>query len=278
MISRWISGIFAVVLFVLAAPSRCHAQFTMNCASNDGGRNYCAADTRGGVALVNQNSQSPCVKDQTWGYDSRGIWVDRGCRATFQLASGGPGPGPGPGPAPGPGAYIVTCESQKGHRQYCAIKDPRSQVDLARQLSSNPCTRGVTWGNDGLGIWVDRGCRAQFSVTLYSGAPVWWWDSGKGHRPTDQPRVGACFFKEAHYRGDYFCQQRGTSLNVPPGFNDKISSIEVYGSVTIAIYNDANFGGATATTRRSVSDLRTWSLGPYTNKNWNNRISSIRLY
>jgi hypothetical protein len=175
-----------------------------------------------------------------------------------------------------PGSYLVTCESNK-HRQYCPIKDPRSQVDLAKQLSASPCTRGVTWGNDGLGIWVDRGCSAQFSVTMYNGDPVWWWDSGKGRRPTDQPRIGACFFKEAHFRGDYFCQQRGTSVNVPRGFNDQISSIQVYGRVTTIIYNDANFGGANASTRRSISDLRTWNLGPYTNKTWNNRISSIRL-
>jgi hypothetical protein len=151
-------------------------------------------------------------------------------------------------------------------------------VDLVQQLSGSPCTRGVTWGNDGLGIWVDRGCRARFNVTAYSGTPAWWWNSGGHHRPTDQPRNGACFFRQAHYSSDYFCQEKGTSLNVPPGFNDQISSIRIYGNVTVTFYNDANFGGPNASTRKSVSDLRSWSLGPYTNKNWNNRISSIRIY
>ena len=33
-----------------------------------------------------------------------------------------------------------------------------------------------------------------------------------------------------------------------------------------------------ASTRKSISDLRSWGLGPYTNKNWNNRIGSIRIY
>jgi Protein of unknown function (DUF3011)/Peptidase inhibitor family I36 len=270
---RWIYAIFFVVLFVLAAPNRCSAQTTITCASNDGSRQYCPADTRGGVTLVRQNSQAACLLNQTWGYDGRNVWVDRGCRAVFQIGYAGPG-----GPGRGANTYMVTCESIKNHRHYCQINDPRSQVDLLQQTSSKPCTRGVTWGNDGLGIWVDRGCRATFTVTVYTGTPAWWWNSGGHYRPTDQPRNGACFFREARYRGDYFCQEKGTSLNVPPGFNDQISSIRIYGNVTVTFYNDANFGGANASTRGSVSDLRNWSLGPYTSKDWNNRISSIRIY
>ncbi|MFY9804653.1 MAG: DUF3011 domain-containing protein [Candidatus Acidiferrales bacterium] len=274
---RWIYAIFATVLLVLAVPGRCSAQNTVTCASNDGGRQYCAADTRAGVRLLRQNSQSPCVQNQTWGFDGRNVWVDRGCRAVFQLGYAAVPGGPG-SPALAPGTYVVTCESNKNHRRYCEINDPRSQVNLLQQLGSNPCTHGATWGNDGLGIWVDRGCRATFTVTIYNGTPAWWWNSGGHHRPTDEPRIGACFFREAHYNGDYFCQEKGTSLNVPQGFNDQISSIRTYGHVTVTFYNDANFGGANASTRDSVADLRSWSLGPYTNKNWNNRISSIRIY
>jgi Protein of unknown function (DUF3011)/Peptidase inhibitor family I36 len=270
---RWMYALIAAVLFVLAVPERCSAQNTITCASNDGGRQYCPADTRGGVTLARQDSQSPCVQGQSWGYDGRGVWVDHGCRAVFQLGRSGP-----IGPGPGPGSYVVTCESNKKHRRYCEINDPRSQVDLLQQLGSNPCTRGVTWGNDGYGIWVDRGCGARFTVTVYGGTPAWWWNSGGHHRPSDQPRNGACFFRQARFAGDYFCQEKGTSLNVPPGFNDQISSIQIYGNVTVTFYNDANFGGLNASSRKSISDLRNWSLGPYTNKNWNNRISSIRIY
>ena len=56
---------------------------TITCSSNNGKRNYCAANTSRGVQLTNQRSGSPCVQGQTWGYDNRGIWVDRGCRADF---------------------------------------------------------------------------------------------------------------------------------------------------------------------------------------------------
>jgi hypothetical protein len=58
---------------------------TITCSSDDGRRNYCQADTRRGVYLSRQISGSPCRQNQTWGYDGRGIWVDRGCRAEFQV-------------------------------------------------------------------------------------------------------------------------------------------------------------------------------------------------
>jgi hypothetical protein len=48
-------------------------------------RNFCRVDTRGGVRLVRQRSESPCYQGSTWGWDRRGIWVDRGCRADFAL-------------------------------------------------------------------------------------------------------------------------------------------------------------------------------------------------
>jgi hypothetical protein len=35
--------------------------------------------------MVNQRSGSPCVQGQTWGFNRSQIWVDRGCRADFQL-------------------------------------------------------------------------------------------------------------------------------------------------------------------------------------------------
>lgn len=57
----------------------------VTCASNDGRRVYCDADTRNGVALIEQHSNVPCRQGSSWGYDRRGIWVDRGCRADFEV-------------------------------------------------------------------------------------------------------------------------------------------------------------------------------------------------
>jgi hypothetical protein len=58
---------------------------TITCSSNNGKRNYCSVNTGRGVKLTNQRSGSPCIQGQTWGYDNRGIWVDRGCRADFAI-------------------------------------------------------------------------------------------------------------------------------------------------------------------------------------------------
>jgi hypothetical protein len=62
---------------------------TLTCASDDGRRVLCEADTRGGVRLVRQISGASCQEGSTWGYDDRGIWVDRGCRAEFAVSNGG---------------------------------------------------------------------------------------------------------------------------------------------------------------------------------------------
>src|SRR5260370_24534125 len=77
----------------------------ITCSSDDGRRNYCNVDTRRGVRLNRQISGSPCVENQTWGVDNRGLWVDRGCRAEFLVHGGGARWNSG---CPGPG---ITCSS-----------------------------------------------------------------------------------------------------------------------------------------------------------------------
>ena len=139
------------------------------CASDDGRRNYCQADVRGGVQLTRQRSDSPCVFNQTWGYGERGIWVDRGCRAEFSIGNGGyPEPG-GPGYGPPGQTGSIYCASNDGRRNYCQA-DVRGGVQLTRQRSGSPCIFGQTWGYENRGIWVDRGCRAEFAVG-YTGGP-----------------------------------------------------------------------------------------------------------
>jgi hypothetical protein len=42
--------------------------------------------------MITQRSGSACVQGQTWGFNRDGIWVDRGCRADFEVGAGrGPG-------------------------------------------------------------------------------------------------------------------------------------------------------------------------------------------
>ncbi len=153
-------AIFCLGLLAFAnLPAR--AQTVITCSSENGRRNYCSADTRGGVTLSRQRSGSSCREGYSWGYDARGIWVDRGCRADFLIRRAGFRPPGGPGPG-GPGR-IVNCSSEDGRRNYCSA-DTRRGVVLVQQRSGSPCRQGSTWGYDRRGIWVDRGCRADFRV------------------------------------------------------------------------------------------------------------------
>jgi len=136
----------------------------LKCSSDDGGRQYCPANTHGGVRLTRQISGSPCIEGSTWGWDRNGIWVDRGCRAEFTTGGGGGGGG-----YPGGGyGQTITCSSDSGNRQYCPA-NASGGVQLVRQISGSPCTQGYSWGYDSRGIWVDRGCRAEFRVTSGGG-------------------------------------------------------------------------------------------------------------
>jgi hypothetical protein len=53
----------------------------------------------------------------------------------------------------------VRCESIKGRTQQCPI-DGRAR--LVRQLSGTQCIEGDNWGQARNGVWVTRGCRAEF--------------------------------------------------------------------------------------------------------------------
>jgi hypothetical protein len=57
----------------------------ISCSSDDMHKHYCPANTRGGVQLVKQHSDSSCQQGRSWGYNRKGIWVDHGCRADFQV-------------------------------------------------------------------------------------------------------------------------------------------------------------------------------------------------
>ncbi len=60
------------------------------CASDDGRRHTCPVNTSGSIVrLVSQRSGSNCVQGRTWGFNNTGIWVDRGCRADFEVGGRG---------------------------------------------------------------------------------------------------------------------------------------------------------------------------------------------
>lgn len=59
----------------------------------------------------------------------------------------------------------IVCGSENYRLQRCPLPVD-GRVELHRQLSDSPCIAGVSWGVNHRGLWVDRGCRAEFSVEV----------------------------------------------------------------------------------------------------------------
>jgi hypothetical protein len=92
--------------------------------------------------------------------------------------------------------------------------------------------------------------------------PVW-------GRNEQMPREGACFYEDADFRGQYFCVPRGaTYTSLPRGFNDRISSVRVFGA-DVRIFQDSNFRGRSTEIRSDMRDLR---------GNWRDNVSSLRVF
>jgi hypothetical protein len=179
------------------------AQTSLTCSSEDGGRHYCGADTRRGVQMVRQRSGSACREGYSWGSDSRGVWVDHGCRADFVIGAAGNRDMRGDrrddrgdyrdrdrNYGTSNAASTLTCSSEDGGRHYCAA-DTRRGVQMVQQRSGSACREGYSWGTDSRGVWVDHGCRADFAV----GAAGRYGGGGYGDRARDRDR-------DNRYRGN----------------------------------------------------------------------------
>ena len=158
-------------LWFFASPIQ--AAQTLNCASEQGRHRYCRAQTDGYVRLDEQFSETPCVAGRTWGYDDWGVWVDNGCRARFIVGRGGYYDSPRKRPRDyderdyydesARPAQTLRCASKGGKYNYCPT-NTGGYVRLERQLSDTQCVKWRTWGYDSNGVWVDQGCRAEFTV------------------------------------------------------------------------------------------------------------------
>src|SRR6195952_865202 len=77
--------IIAAAAAVLALSLPAAAQQTITCSSRNGKTQFCPADTSNGVMLLQEHSNGVCQQGSTWRYTNRGIVVNSGCRADFQV-------------------------------------------------------------------------------------------------------------------------------------------------------------------------------------------------
>jgi hypothetical protein len=81
-----IVAIFSLAGLLLLSATAAQAS-TVTCESTNNEYRSCPADTSGGVRLSQQLSTKGCWENDTWGFDRNKIWVDRGCRAQFQVGT-----------------------------------------------------------------------------------------------------------------------------------------------------------------------------------------------
>ncbi|MGV8958847.1 MAG: DUF3011 domain-containing protein [Stenotrophomonas sp.] len=128
----------------------------IRCESN-GRPKSCPVMLRGApVRLLKQRSLMPCREGYSWGVKRNELWVTRGCQGEFEM-----GAEDGSGFVDVPRKLV--CESKGGLRRECGVSVQR-RVTLLRQLSETPCEEGRNWGWTRDGVWVDKGCRAEFSA------------------------------------------------------------------------------------------------------------------
>lgn len=148
------------------------------CESEDNRHNECRYRSSGDVTVhvVRQISSTRCTFDENWGTFDGGVWVDYGCRAEFAVRR--PPSGRSVRPTGGQ-LQVAKCESRENRRHECTVSGDLRHVHLERQLSGSQCIRGYSWGTEGGNkIWVDHGCRAEFSFpasgrsySRYAGTP-----------------------------------------------------------------------------------------------------------
>ena len=84
----------------------------------------------------------------------------------------------------------------------------------------------------------------------------------------NEPREGACFYTDADYRGERFCISGNQALRyVGDRYNDRISSIRIFGRARVYVYEHDNAGGARRLITNDVSNLR----------GFNDKVSSIEV-
>ena len=166
----------------------------IHCQSTASGRNYCG-DSHSRYSMSG-NRDPDCIEGQTWGRDSRGVWVSGDCDADFSGSpyDGGNGYGNGNGNGTGydngygnnsdgygndghddasgntevdhthyvdSNGQVIHCQSTADGRNYCGDHDSRYIISGNRDPD---CIEGVTYGRDDRGTWVSGDCDAQFSL------------------------------------------------------------------------------------------------------------------
>jgi len=107
----------------------------------------------------------------------------------------------------------------------------------------------------------------QFSFALLAGALTL--SIPAAARAQDTPRVGVCFNEDADYRGNYFCARPGEEQPSVQDWNDRISSIRVFGGAQVEVFANIDYRGTSRQFNSNVPNLADQGL--------NDQVSSFRV-
>lgn len=102
-------------------------------------------------------------------------------------------------------------------------------------------------------------------------------DRDSRYRRPDTENV-ICVYSEPQYRGEYDCfapDEDTSDLARRGGWNDRITSIRVFGNARGTAFLDVRFRGEQIAIDRDIPDLRQMRLRD--GRNWNKQISSIEI-
>jgi Protein of unknown function (DUF3011) len=170
--SGWALGIIA-----LAGCATAQAAIDVTCSSERGGRQYCQADTGGGVNLLHQISTAICRKGYSWGSDGSGVWVDHGCKAVFAIGNLGLLGALLDNGKEYAQTHTFQCEADSSKKRRFCQADTRGGLRMLQPVNS--CIYGKTWGYDAGGVWVESNCKAEFET-----------GGGEAYAPREVPGTG----------------------------------------------------------------------------------------
>lgn len=172
--SRWVAAIVAGVLAVPSMPLAVDGtreggadERTIRCESRNYRYNYCRVNTENRASLVSQVSPlARCELGRTWGFDNRGVWVDRGCSGEFRVGKGGGGGGAAAAAGAIAGAAILAAilaekshDSHKDEVPSWAVGafrgyDDRERTDVEVRVSPSGSADGFANGSRFTGRWT----------------------------------------------------------------------------------------------------------------------------
>jgi hypothetical protein len=148
----------------------------------------------------------------------------------------------------------ITCGSLNYGYNYCRIYTG-GRVRLSHQISKHSCSQGDSWGYDSQGVWVDKGCRADFVVDESYGNS---WSGG--YNNGYNPRYGSNYNNYNDSSSSDDDDNLGAALGVAAG-------VAILGAIIGASGSNTNSGYNSHYDQRHSATIPSWAIGTFQGHN-----------